>query len=132
MDTRVRPDEVSLLWDKLAVLAPIALATSALEGPLGAVRGDARFQGCRDEAIAVARAFGAEIDADALRAMIEAAPAETRSSMQKDVAAGRPPELDAIAGPILRGGNQHGIPVPSTDELARLVAARTSPGRLRD
>ena len=52
--------------------------------------------------------------------------------MQKDVEAGRAPELDAIAGPILRGGIQHGIPVPSTDELARLVAARTIPGRLRD
>ena len=129
LDTRVRPDEVSLLWDKLAVLAPIALATTAFAGPLGDVRGDARFQGCRDEAIAVARAFGAEIDADALRAMIEAAPADTRSSMQKDVAAGRAPELDAIAGPILRGGQRHGIPVPTTAELARLVAARVSERR---
>ena len=129
LDTRVRPDEISLLWDKLAVLAPIALATTALEGSLGAVRGDARFQDCRDEAIAVARAFGAEIDADALRAMIEAAPGETRSSMQKDVAAGRPPELDAIAGPILRGGSGHGIAVPNTEELAGLVAARVSERR---
>jgi 2-dehydropantoate 2-reductase len=126
LDTRVRPDEVSLLWDKLAVLAPFALATTALDGPLGAVRGDARFQGCRDEVIAVARAFGAEIDGDAVSAMLEAAPAETRSSMQKDVAAGREPELDAIAGPILRGGQRHGIPVPNTAELAGLVAERAS------
>ena len=44
--------------------------------------------------------------------------------MQKDVASGRQPELDAIAGPILRGGGHHGIPVPNTDELVRLVAAR--------
>ena len=44
--------------------------------------------------------------------------------MQKDVAAGRAPELDAIAGPILRGGSQYGIPVPCTQELAGLVAAR--------
>ena len=129
LDTRVRPDEVSLLWDKVAVLAPIALATTAFAAPLGDVRGDARFQGCRDEAIAVARAFGAEIDAEALGAMLEAAPGETRSSMQKDVAAGRPPELDAIAGPILRGGQLHGIPVPNTAELARLVAARVSERR---
>jgi 2-dehydropantoate 2-reductase len=54
------------------------------------------------------------------------APAETRSSMQKDVEAGRAPELDAIAGPILRGGSRHGIPVPCTEELAGLVAARTA------
>ena len=37
-----------------------------------------------------------------------------RSSMQKDVAAGLPPELDAIAGPILRGGGEHGIEVLAT------------------
>ena len=49
--------------------------------------------------------------------------------MQKDVAAGRPPELDAIAGPILRGGSRHGIPVPCTEELAGLVAARVSERR---
>ena len=61
--------------------------------------------------------------------MLEAAPAETRSSMQKDVAAGRPPELDAIAGPILRGGSRHGIPVPCTEELAGVVAARVSERR---
>jgi ketopantoate reductase len=52
------------------------------------------------------------------------APAEMRSSMQKDVAAGRRPELEAIAGPILRGGLRHSIPVPGTDELVRLVTAR--------
>jgi ketopantoate reductase len=37
--------------------------------------------------------------------------------MQKDVAAGRAPELDAIAGPILRGGNEQGIQVPATQAL---------------
>ena len=46
--------------------------------------------------------------------------------MQKDVDAGRPPELDAIAGPILRGGERHGIPVPGTGELVRLVEARSA------
>ena len=49
-----------------------------------------------------------------------------RSSMQKDIAAGRTPELDAIAGPIQRGGRQHAIPTPATDELVLLVAARAT------
>jgi ketopantoate reductase len=44
--------------------------------------------------------------------------------MQKDVEAGRTPELDAIAGPILRGGRRHDIPVPATEELAAAVHAR--------
>jgi len=124
IDCSLRADELSLLWDKLAFLAPLALATTALGAPLGAVREDERYRGCQDEALAVARAEGAHIDEEALRALQAAAPREMQSSMQKDVAAGRQPELDAIAGPILRGGRRHGIPVPNTDELVQLVAAR--------
>jgi 2-dehydropantoate 2-reductase len=126
-DARVREDETSLLWDKLAFLAPIALATTAMDAPLGAIRDDPRFQGCEDEVLAVARALGAMLDENALRMLVENAPAEMRSSMQKDVAAGRAPELDAIAGPILRGASAHRVDVPYTEELARLVAARASP-----
>jgi 2-dehydropantoate 2-reductase len=124
IECRVRPDELSLLWDKLAFLAPVALATTALDAPLGDARDDERYRRCQGEAVAVARAEGADIDERALLAIQEAAPAGMRSSMQKDVAAGREPELDAIAGPILRGGKRHGIPVPNTEELARLVATR--------
>lgn len=126
IDCYVRDDELSLLWDKLAFLAPVALVTTALDAPLGAVRADERYRRCQDEVLAVARAEGARVDVEALRERREAAPNGMQSSMQKDVAAGRRPELDAIAGPILRGGERHGIPVPATDELARLVAARAS------
>lgn len=128
----LRPDELSILWDKLAFLAPLALATTALGAPLGGVREDERYRGAQDEALAVARAEGALIDQEAMRALQAAAPDEMQSSMQKDVAAGRQPELDAIAGPILRGAQRHGIPVPNTDGLVRLVAslsARAAPVR---
>jgi 2-dehydropantoate 2-reductase len=124
IDCTIRADELSLLWDKLAFLAPLALATTALEAPLGAVREDERYRGCQNEALAVARAEGAHIDEDALRALQAAAPPEMQSSMQRDVAAGRQPELDAIAGPILRGGRRHVIPVANTNALVELVAAR--------
>ena len=96
-----------------------------LAGALGAIRDDERYRGCQSEALAVAGAEGAWIDTDALRTLQDTAPGEMRSSMQKDVAAGRQPELDAIARPILRGGHHHNIPVPNTDQLAQLVAART-------
>lgn len=120
----VRQDELSLLWDKLAFLAPVALATTALDTTLGEARQDPRFRGCRREALAVAEADGAHLDTDAVRAAHAAAPAQMRSSMQKDVEAGRPPELDAIAGPVFRGGVRHGIPVPDTQALTRLIEDR--------
>jgi 2-dehydropantoate 2-reductase len=124
IDAHCQDDELSLLWEKLAFLAPVALATSAFDGPIGAVQTDDRYLGCVDEVLAVARAEGAELDEHALRELAVKAPPGIRSSMQKDVAAGRPPELDAIAGPIQRGGRRHGIPTPNTDDLARLVEVR--------
>jgi 2-dehydropantoate 2-reductase len=119
-------DEQSLLWGKLVALAPIALATTAIAVPFGAARTDDRFVGCREEALTVARAEGARVDATATRAFHEQVPADMRSSMQKDVAAGRQPELDAIAGPIIRGGAQHGIPTLNTASLAAEIHAHTS------
>jgi len=124
IDVRSHEDELSLLWEKLAFLAPLALATAALDTPLGGVRGDGRYRGCQREAIAVAGAEGARLDEHALYELAANAPDGMRSSLQRDVAAGRPNELDAIAGPIERGG-RHRIPVPNTEQLARLVVART-------
>ena len=118
-------DERSLLWGKLVVLAPIALATTANAAPFGAVRTDERFAGCCDEAIAVARAEGASVDAEAARAFYDQVPADMRSSMQKDLAAGQQPELDAIAGPIIRAGERHDIPTPNTTALSADIRAHT-------
>jgi 2-dehydropantoate 2-reductase len=124
IECRARHDEVSMLWDKLAFLAPIALATSAADLPVGGIRDDALFIGAREETIAAAYAEGAEIDADAIRRLHAVAPEDMRSSMQKDVAAGREPELDAIAGPIVRAGLRHVIPTPATSALVEQIRAR--------
>ena len=47
-----------------------------------------------------------------------------RSSMQKDVSAGRIPELDAIGGPIIRVGRRQGLDVPTTRELVARIEDR--------
>jgi 2-dehydropantoate 2-reductase len=110
-----------MLWSKLCFLAPFALATTASGGPLGVVRSDpgwwTRLEGCVKEACAVGVAEGAKVAPEPILATLEGAPEGFRSSMQKDVAAGRPPELEAIAGPILRGGTEHGIDVSATRAL---------------
>ena len=123
-------DEQTLLWSKLAFLAPIALSTSAWNCPLGEVINDsarlALLEECVREACAVGSAAGATLDADRVLAGIKALPPIMRSSMQKDLANGNAPELDAISGPILRGGETHGIPAQVTTELVRAVLKRVS------
>jgi 2-dehydropantoate 2-reductase len=124
IDCRRRNDEATLLWEKLVFLAPIALATSAFDAPLGAVRSDPAFLGCRDEAFSASLAAGTNVEIDAIRSLHEAAPVGMQSSMQKDVAKGRPPEIVAIAGPITRLGNERGFPTSSTDALVNRIRTR--------
>jgi 2-dehydropantoate 2-reductase len=121
-------DETTLLWTKLSFLAPLALSTTAAAGSIGAVLSDptrkALFEACVREACAVGNASGAALDASAVLGNIGKLPPQMRSSMQKDVAAGYPPELDAIAGPILRGAEKHGLQVPATYALVAEIRKR--------
>jgi 2-dehydropantoate 2-reductase len=50
-----------------------------------------------------------------------------RSSMQKDLVAGRQLELEAIGGPIVRGGERYGIDVSTTVKLMAAIQAKTLP-----
>jgi len=111
-------DDNTLLWSKLVFLAPFALSTTAANAPIGQIISDPRrsveLRELVMEACAVAAASGAKVDANAVLDLIKTVPADMRSSMQKDVEQGKLPELDAIAGPILRGAEVFGIPVPRT------------------
>lgn len=126
LSCEVVEDEPSLLWSKLAFLAPLALTTTAMGAPLGDVRRDprwrARLEACVREACAAADIDGARIDRNAILALLDGAPEGMRSSMQKDVEAGRQPELDAIGGPILRRGHEQGFDVSATETLMTTIS----------
>jgi 2-dehydropantoate 2-reductase len=121
LEVTVRDDEATTLWSKLAVLAPIALVTTAAEAPFGEARAR-RWEeavAVAHEIVAAARADGVELDEAAIVGVLDRIPDGMRSSMQKDAAAGRPIELDAIGGTILRAADRAGTDAPVT---ARLVA----------
>ena len=125
---RFMDDEATLMWSKLMFLAPFALTTSAADMTTGQVLSDPSWRelglGCIREACAVGVAEGAKLDADTVIPGVMKMPGNMRSSMQKDVEKGNPPELDAIAGPILRGAAKHGIEVPATKKLVEMVEQR--------
>jgi 2-dehydropantoate 2-reductase len=120
---RVGDAEAAALWSKLNFLAPLALLTTAARATAGEVRGSRRedLVAIVGEVAAVARAEGAPADEDQVVAFFDGVPAGMRSSMQRDAAAGRPLELDAIGGAVVRAAARHGIAVPVTaryvDEL---------------
>ncbi|MDQ3741880.1 MAG: ketopantoate reductase family protein, partial [Actinomycetota bacterium] len=45
-------------------------------------------------------------------------------SLHRDLAAGAPHELDAIAGAVLRAAARHGVPAPTVEELVGLIRDR--------
>ena len=123
----VRDGEADVLWGKLALLAPFALGTSSLLLPIGPARENAEVRELMCLAIrevcAVAATEGAPLDPEVFTQALLGMPDDMRSSMQKDISAGREPELEAIAGPILRRGRERGIETPAVAELARRVGA---------
>jgi 2-dehydropantoate 2-reductase len=78
------------------------------------------------DACAVAKANGAEVDLSQLQATVDGLPDGIRSSMQKDLASGRPLELVALGGPIVRGGERHGIDVSTTAALISAIRIKTT------
>jgi 2-dehydropantoate 2-reductase len=121
-------NEQTLLWSKLCFLGPFALVTSASGMNKGEIYADAGWKdkliSAITEACAVAKASGAEVAATQIQVIFDGLPSAIRSSMQKDLAAKRPLELDAIGGPIARGGERYGIDVSTTAALMAAIRAR--------
>jgi 2-dehydropantoate 2-reductase len=116
--------EAQVMWSKLSRLNAIALTTTAFAAPIGDVRDQHRddLLDVVRETAAVAQAEGATIDVDAIEheLLVEAHP-ELLSSMARDAAAGRPLELDAIGGAVLRAGARHGIDTPTVRRLVEAI-----------
>ena len=114
-------DEREVLWEKATRLAVLAAATVASGRPVGALRDDPawreRLRASLDEAVSTAAADGVSLAADEQWGMIEAMPPELTTSAARDAAAGRPTELDAIVGSVVRSARRHAVETPSLDAV---------------
>jgi 2-dehydropantoate 2-reductase len=121
--------EAQVMWSKLVRLNALACTTSAYDAQLGEIRCTpelrADLEGCIEEACAVGQAEGAEdVDPQIAISELELAHETLGSSMQRDIAAGREPELDAIPGAVLRAGARHGLRCPTIERLVVVIAKR--------
>jgi 2-dehydropantoate 2-reductase len=125
---QVGDSEAQVLWGKLVRLNALACTTSAADRLLGEIRDDARWraalQDCIREASAVAAAEGADVPYETVLGELEAAHATLGSSMQRDIAAGREPELDQIPGAALRAATRHRLACPTIARLTLEIADR--------
>ncbi|WP_411147213.1 ketopantoate reductase family protein [Streptomyces sp. A30] len=119
--TRVLPDESAALWAKMSFLAPFALLTTRHGLSLGDVRTKYREEltALVEETAEVSAACGGPADPAQALARYDSFPHGMKSSMQRDAEAGRPLELDAIGGALLRAAERHGVEAPVTARLVR-------------
>ncbi|MER5466812.1 2-dehydropantoate 2-reductase [Streptomyces sp. NPDC002668] len=122
----IREDPVAMLWDKLAFLAPFALATARRDAPIGRVRDRHRggLLALVADTIPVARAHGAIATEESVVAFLDALPDTMTSSLHRDLDAGLPSELDAIGGAVLRAAARLGLALPTAEEYIESITAR--------
>ena len=120
----ISPDVVAAMWAKLSFIAPASAVGAVTRASYGGLR---RVPEARDlvrrvaaEVRAVAGARGVSLPEDLpdrVVAVMDALPADEVTSMQRDVLDGRPSELDAQVGAIVRLGREAGVPTPVAEVL---------------
>jgi len=125
----VTPDFTTAAWRKLCLNAASGALCAATARPIEVLHEPGMAElalGLMRECLAVARAEGAALGdevADEILARCLALPSGSGNSMLYDRRAGRPLELDARNGAIVRIGARHGIATPLNGALCALLAA---------
>jgi 2-dehydropantoate 2-reductase len=118
------------VWRKFSFLAPFAGLTARHRSPIGPLRAAPETRQELEqlivETVAVGRAAGAGLPddcrAEVLR-FVDDLPAEMKSSLLHDLAAGKPLELDWLTGAVLRLGARHGVATPRNQVIYDSLAA---------
>jgi 2-dehydropantoate 2-reductase len=120
-----------VLWTKFAFIASVSALGSLTRVTFGEYRNVPETRAALTEAIAevaaVARAKGVSLDADVVDktlAFIDGSAPGIKPSMQRDVEAGRPSELESMLGIVVRQGAELDMPTP----VMRFAYAMLKPG----
>jgi 2-dehydropantoate 2-reductase len=120
------------VWRKALVNAainPVTAARGVVNGEL--IKEPLRTEALQllGEALAVARSAGFDFTSEEVTRDFERiarATAANRSSMLQDLDRGRPTEIDAISGEILREAARHGLDLPATRAIVAEITARAA------
>ncbi|MFC0004737.1 2-dehydropantoate 2-reductase [Micromonospora siamensis] len=134
----VPPDIWVELWSKFLFVVPFGTLGAATDATIGELRSrpDTRelLTTLMREIHAVARARGVALPDDIVGTtldFVDQQPEQGRSSLQRDILAGRPSELEAWTGAVVRSGAATGVPTPAHDMFYEQLSARRllGPGR---
>jgi len=128
--TLVQSGEAAV-WSKAIFVAAMSAVTTLAEVSIGPLLADppavALLTAALQEAYEVAQASGVHFDhhpVEQALAIARAMPATTRSSMSRDLEHGRPLEVEALSGSIVRRGAALAVPTPVNQALYALLRLR--------
>ena len=108
------------LWTKLLFIAAFSGVGAIANAPAGVLRTDpqrrTQMLSAMQEIYALARARGINLppdSVDTVMAAVDALSEDATSSMQRDIAAGKPSELESQNGAVVRMAHEAGIEVPT-------------------
>ena len=116
------------IWKKFVLLSGTSGMTASTRQPLGLIREDVDMRALlfklMHETIAVGRAAGVNLPDDfaaELDRSIAAFPPTMKASMANDLEAGRPLELDWLAGKVVALGRMYGVPIPAQEAVYAIL-----------
>lgn len=123
-------------WEKFLFVEPWGAVAAAAREPAGALRSvpatRALLVRAMEELAALARARGVALPEDAVAktlAVLDGVVPTATSSMQRDVGAGRPSELDDQIGAVVRLAREAGVAVPVHETLHAALLPQESAAR---
>jgi 2-dehydropantoate 2-reductase len=123
VEATIATDIDAALWTKFLFIASFSGVGAIADAPAGVLRTNTQLRAqivrAMEEISTLAHARGVRLPPDAIEkalAGIDALPENATSSMQRDIAAGRPSELESQNGAVVRMAKETGVAVP-THEL---------------
>ncbi|HKU77018.1 MAG TPA: 2-dehydropantoate 2-reductase [Pyrinomonadaceae bacterium] len=122
LDTTIAVDIQVALWTKFLFIASFSGVGALANAPAGVLRSDPKWRrlmlSAMEEIYALAHTRGVKLPSDSVdkvMAAVDGLPADATSSMQRDIAAGKPSELESQNGAVVphgprlrrRGPNAH-------------------------
>jgi 2-dehydropantoate 2-reductase len=119
VNATIPPDIHVAMWQKFLFITCFSGVAAVTRLPAGAFRDipETRrlLERAMDEVVAVARARGITLPDDAVAntiAAVDSLPEDGTASMQRDIMDGKPSELEAQNGAVVRLGKEAGVPTP--------------------
>jgi 2-dehydropantoate 2-reductase len=125
------PDDIwAELWSKMLFVVPFGTLGAALERTIGQLRSAPSSRRLLEDAMreveTLARARGVRLPPSVVAgtmAFVDDQPEDATTSLQRDVLADKPSEIDAWTGAVVRLGNEAGVPVPIHRALLEVIVA---------